>query len=90
MDLTEIRRIEYQGLTFRTLGWMDEESNRIVIKEVKALVRAWLESLTPGEEKTDAGVGYAQRAGLPLRVGNATGKPQRAFERKARRGVCDI
>lgn len=60
MDLADIRRIEYRGLTLGTIGWMDEGSAKIIVQEVKAIVQAWLKKLSPEEEEelvAEPGVG---------------------------------
>lgn len=65
MDLADIRRVEYRGLTFGMIGWMDEGSAKILVQEVKAIVKAWLENLSPEEEDVAAGPGVGETVPPP-------------------------
>lgn len=92
MDLSEIRRVEYQGLTFRTIGWMDPASESSVVKEVTVIVKAWLDRLVSHEEKFGAGVDR-KRTDATQNASKTAGKPARGSAktgRDGRRHGCEI
>jgi hypothetical protein len=51
LNLEELCRVEYRGISFEKIGWIHDDNLGVVANEVKAIMCSWLDRLIPDEQR---------------------------------------